>query len=180
MEPKKKLKGREKDRHAKGFTHAAAFVKGRFRTVAAKRGFAATRILTHWPEVAGAEIASMSQPMAVRFDKKTRENILTLLTTGAFAQQVSMSGPLILERVNAEFGFRAVDRVRVTQSWKGHWAKPAAAGHPDEARPGPHRSACRPEAVFVDGIDDTALRETLGEMGRLIRDRSRQNKGDDI
>lgn len=178
MKPENAQAEQEKDRHAKGFTHAAAFVKGRFRTAAAKRGFASTRILTHWPEVAGAEIASMSQPMAVAFDKKTCENILTLLTTGAFAQQVSMSAPLILERVNAEFGFRAVDRIRVTQSWKGQWAKPAAVQKSGERQPNPSAPKDRLAAEIVDGIEDAALRKSLAELGRHILGRSGQNKGD--
>ena len=178
MKPKDKQAEQEKDRHAKGFTHAAAFVKGRFRTAAAKRGFASTRILTHWPEVAGAEIAAMSQPMAVRFDKAKRENVLTLLTTGAFAQQLSMSAPLILERVNAEFGFRAVDRVRVTQSWKGQRAKPAALLQPVARQTDPPGSADLLSAEIVHEIEDAALRNSLSELGRSIVARSKQNKGE--
>ncbi len=176
MKPKDKQA--EQDRHAKGFTHAAAFVKGRFRTAAAKRGFATTRILTHWPEVAGPEIAAMSQPMAVKFDKAKRESILTLLTTGAFAQQLSMSGPVIVERVNAEFGYRAIDRVRVTQSWKGHKAKPAAVPQPDARQTNPLESADLPAAEIVNEIEDAALRKSLSELGRNIVGRSEQNKGE--
>lgn len=178
MKPKNKQAEREEDRHAKGFTHAAAFVKGRFRTAAAKRGFASTRILTHWPEVAGPEIAAMSQPMAVRFDKAKRENILTLLTTGAFAQQLSMSAPVILERVNAEFGFRAVDRVRVTQSWKGQKARPAVVQQPGARQTNPPESTHRPSAKIVDEIEDPALRKSLSELGRSIFGRSEQIKGE--
>lgn len=178
MNPKDKQAKQEEDRHAKGFTHAAAFVQGRFRTAAAKRGFASTRILTHWPEVAGAEIAAMSQPMAVRFDKAKHESVLTLLTVGAFAQQLSMSAPLILERVNAEFGFQAVDRVRVTQSWKGEKAKPAALQQPGARPTDPPQSADRLSAEIVDQIEDAALRKSLSELGRTIAGRSQQNKGE--
>ena len=178
MKPKDKQAERGVDRHAKGFTHAAAFVRGRFRTAAAKRGFASTRILTHWPEVAGPEIAAMSQPMAVKFNKAKRENVLTLLTTGAFAQQLSMSAPVIVERVNAEFGFRAVDRVRVTQSWQGQKAGPAALREPGALQTGPRETEDRLSADIVDEIEDAALRNSLAELGRNILRRSEQNKGE--
>ena len=87
-------------------------------------------ILTNWSAVVGEELAAITKPTVIEFDPKKKVSTLILLTKGAFAEEVKLSGPGILERVNATYGFKAVDVVKVTQTWKGRWF--TADGHEAE------------------------------------------------
>ena len=48
-------------RGGKGFRHAAGFVARDIREAAESRGFAVSRVVTHWADIAGADIASITQ-----------------------------------------------------------------------------------------------------------------------
>ena len=156
-------------RLAKGFTHAADLVKNRFRSEAERRGFAATQLLTSWREVVGEEFASMSEPIEIAFDARKGEVTLTVLSSGAYAEQVRMSTPILLERVNAAYGYKAVERIRVTQSWKGRRAKTQAER---KRQTGPPRLKSGesewtlPESLGE--IQDKELKEALTQLGSLI------------
>jgi hypothetical protein len=80
-----------------------------------KRGFAEARLLTHWEDVVGAEIAAIALPLRITYGRGFG-GTLVLLTTGAQAPVLEMRGTEIVERVNACYGYRAVSRVQVTQT----------------------------------------------------------------
>ncbi|MCY3879142.1 MAG: DciA family protein [Rhodobacteraceae bacterium] len=175
MKPKRS-KRQDEPRRARGFAHASEFIMRNFRTAAEKRGFASTRLLTAWKEIAGAEIARSSEPVDVRFDPRTETVTLTLLTTGAFAEQVKMSVPVIIERVNAAYGYKAVDRIRVSQTWKGMRAKRLSTPpKPGEARRLQELIAESP-AIDLSGIEDAETRCSLAEFGSLIHARYMHSK----
>ncbi len=161
------LRRQDGGRLARGFIHAAELVKKRFRSVAERRGFAATQLVMSWHEVVGEEIASISEPINVAFDPRREEVTLTLLSSGAYAEQVRLSAPVILERVNSAYGYKAVERIRVTQSWKGRRAKSQAERRDEEPRPNAHATDwISPESL--GGIQDEELKKALTELGNFI------------
>jgi len=99
----------------RGFEAAAQLVAPRVKAVGERRGFAAARLLTHWPEVVGAEIAAHTRPVRISHGKGFGAT-LTLLVAGARAPLVNMQLEQIRERVNACYGFNAVSRILLTQT----------------------------------------------------------------
>ncbi|MBV7394437.1 DUF721 domain-containing protein [Mameliella sediminis] len=99
-----------------GFSSASKLLQGRIRKAAEGRGFAQTRVLTHWEEVAGADVAQLARPVEVSYSKGGFGGTLTLLTTGAKAPLVEMRKEEIRARINAIYGYNAIARVRVTQT----------------------------------------------------------------
>lgn len=99
-----------------GFSSASKLLQGRIRKAAEGRGFAQTRVLTHWEEIAGADVAAISRPVEVSYAKGGFGGTLTLLTTGAMAPMVEMRREEIRARINAVYGYNAISRVRVTQT----------------------------------------------------------------
>jgi len=100
----------------RGFSRAATLMQSRIRTASEGRGFAQTRLLTHWSEIVGAEVAKTAQPVDVKYGRGGMGATLTLLTTGAMAPMLEMQKEQIREKVNACYGYAAISRIRITQT----------------------------------------------------------------
>lgn len=100
----------------RGFSRAATLMQGRIRKASEGRGFAQTRLLTHWAEVVGAEIAQTAHPVEISYGRGGLGASLTLLTTGAMAPMLEMQKEQIREKVNACYGYSAISRIRITQT----------------------------------------------------------------
>ncbi|MDE0760897.1 MAG: DUF721 domain-containing protein [Planktomarina sp.] len=99
-----------------GFQRTSALVEQKLRAVSESRGFAITRLLTHWGDIVGTQISDISVPVKVSYAQKGFGATLVILTTGAQAQMLEMQLPVIREKVNACYGYNAITRVRITQT----------------------------------------------------------------
>ena len=148
------------DRRKRGFERAASLVAGRVRGAGESRGFAVSRLLTHWADVAGPDVARIARPVDVSYGRGFGAT-LTLLTTGANAPMLEMQKDTIRERVNACYGYAAIQKVRITQTAATGFAEgqavfdPAPKAHPEQA-------AIRAEArTAAKDVDDDDLRAGL-------------------
>src|SRR5690606_14903173 len=72
-------------RRMRGFEAAAQLVASRVKAAGETRGFAVARLLTHWTEVVGPEIAAHTRPVKISHGKGIGAT-LTLLVPGAQAR----------------------------------------------------------------------------------------------
>ncbi|WP_458792219.1 DUF721 domain-containing protein [Yoonia sp. MH D7] len=100
----------------RGFSRAASLMQTRIRTASESRGFAVTRLLTHWSEIVGEATANIATPVKVGYGKGGLGATLTVLTTGAQAPMLEMQKEQIREKVNACYGYKAIAAVRITQT----------------------------------------------------------------
>lgn len=100
----------------KGFKHSASLIAPRIRRASETRGFAISRVLTHWPEIAGQALADLTRPVKVSHSRQSFGATLTVLTTGAHAPLVEMQKEDLRERVNAVYGYNAISRIVITQT----------------------------------------------------------------
>ncbi|MBT26349.1 MAG: RNA-binding protein, partial [Rhodobacteraceae bacterium] len=101
----------------KGFARTSALLQSRIRKAGESRGFAVTRLLTHWPEVVGEDIAAIARPVDVKYGRSGGFGAtLTLLTTGAQAPMLEMQKDQIRQKVNGVYGYNAIARIRITQT----------------------------------------------------------------
>ena len=156
-------------RGGRGFRRAADLVAGDVRRAAEERGFAESRLLTAWPEIAGAQAAAISRPVKVSWPKTGMGAVLTLLTTGPQAPMLEMMLPALRERVNAAYGYAAVGRIAITQTAPTGFAEGQASFAPKPvAKPAPrpeHRAAAEGLAA---GVSDDRLRSSLERLGAAI------------
>ncbi len=103
-------------RRKRGFEQTSSLLMSRIRTASESRGFSESRVLTHWEEIVGEQIAGMSRPVKISYAKGGFGASLTLLTTGAYAPMLQAELPKIRERVNAVYGYNAISRIHVTQT----------------------------------------------------------------
>lgn len=169
----------EPKRRRRGFEPAAGLLKDRIRQAGESRGFAVARLLTHWAEVVGDEVAVMARPIKVGYGREGFGATLTLLTTGAAAPVLQMQLPKIRDKVNACYGYNAISRVAITQTAPVGFAEGQVAFAP-APRPSPPApdSAIRREAAAISGeVRDEALRQALEALGEKVLSRPGLKKG---
>lgn len=173
------------DRRLRGFEAAAGVLRERIRTAGESRGFALSRLFTHWAEIVGEEIAARAQPVKVGYGKGKGKDggglgaTLTLLVQGSAAPLVQMQIPQIQERVNGCYGYNAISRIHLTQTAGTGFAEgqsPFAAG-PKSAPPTPDAEVMRMAVELSREIQDESLRAMLEALGEKVLSRSRPKKG---
>lgn len=103
-------------KRGRGFKRAVTLMGTQIKSASQQRGFAVSRLLTHWEEIAGAEIAAISRPVEVSYGKGGFGATLCLLTTGANAPLLEMQKPKLRDKVNATYGYNAISAIRITQT----------------------------------------------------------------
>lgn len=158
----------------RGFSRAASLLQPRIRTASEERGFAVTRLLTHWAEVVGEATAQIATPVNVSYGKGGMGATLTLLTTGAQAPMLEMQKEQIREKVNACYGYRAIARVRITQTAPTGFAEGRAAFAPAPKKPRAPDPAVQSEAdALSQDVESTELRAALAALGANVLSKRR-------
>jgi hypothetical protein len=158
-------------RRMRGFEPAAGLLQERIRKAGESRGFAASRVLTHWAEVAGRDIAALCRPVKVSYAQGGFGATLTVLATGAAAPLVQMQLPKLKERVNAAYGYAAITRIVVTQTAAQGFSEPPARFEGPNIRPPSPEALARARAVvggLTDGVADDGLRAALDRLATNV------------
>ena len=155
----------------KGFKRTDSLLSQQIRKASETRGFAQSRLLTHWTEIVGEATAAISRPVEVSYGRK--EGIgatLTLLTTGANAPMLEMQKEQLRARVNAVYGYNAIARVRITQTAATGFAEGQVAfdHKPKAEKAAPNPALQRKAAEAAQPVADEGLREALARLGENI------------
>ena len=153
-----------------GFRRTSILVEQKLRAAGESRGFAITRLLTHWSEIVGAQVAQICTPVKVSYAQKGLGATLVILTTGAQAQMLEMQLPQLREKVNACYGYNAISRIRITQTAPVGFSDGKARFNtaPKLTFPEPcPETAAKASAIACD-IKDEGLRAALAAFGENI------------
>ena len=136
-----------------------------------KFGFSAATLVTDWQAIAGRELASVSSPQRLVWPKAAREPqdgddartrkgaTLVIRVDGARALDVQYGSRQIIQRINAYFGYAAIETLRIVQA-------PHSAMSAPSASPRHHRQpAATPEVLQVA---DPRLREALAKLAGQV------------
>jgi len=102
----------------------AALLDGCIEPALRKQGFVAGDVLRQWEAVAGQRLAAGSQPLEIKWprrpaggdpDAQPQAATLVVRVEGAFALEFDYAKGLIIERINALFGWRCIGRVLIKQ-----------------------------------------------------------------
>lgn len=161
-------------RRKRGFERTGSLLTARIRKTGEARGFAVTRLLTHWEEIAGPETARVARPVKVSYGREGGFGAtLVLLTTGANAPMLEMQKDQIRERVNGVYGYAAISRIRLTQTAPTGFAEGQAQF---KRRAAPAPSAPDPDVVarardVTQGVGDEKLRAVLEQLAQKVLSR---------
>lgn len=154
---------------ARNFTKASQLLADRIRVAGESRGFAVSRLLTHWDDIVGPAIARVARPAGITYGRDGLGATLTLLVAGPQAPMVDMQRDQIRERVNACYGYRAIARVRLTQTAPQGFAEAQTAfTHASTAAAAPAPQVAQKAAAVTDGVADTELRLALAALAANV------------
>lgn len=153
----------------RGFSRAATLMQSKVRKASEDRGFAVTRLLTHWSEVVGEATAGIATPVNVSYGKGGMGATLTLLTTGAQAPMLEMQKEQIRDKVNACYGYRAISRVRITQTAPTGFAEGRVAFTPaPKVKKTPDPAVLSAAKALSEAVENEKLRAALMALGANV------------
>jgi hypothetical protein len=155
----------------RGFEPAGGLLREPIRKAGETRGFAASRVLTHWDEIVGPDMAALCRPVKVSYGKGGMGATLTVLASGAAAQIVQMRLPQILAKVNAAYGYGAIARIHITQTAAAMPAREPA----NIVAPGPEamQRAAAVVAQAGGGVANDDLRAALERLAQNVMTRQK-------
>jgi hypothetical protein len=130
-----------------------------------RRGFSEAKVVTDWTEIIGAELARATMPERLTFPQGPEGGgTLRIRAAGPLALELQHLEPLVIERINRYFGYRAVSRLSFVQAV-------ALPGRPP-AKEKPQPRLTEAEAArltdTVAGIEDKSLKEALERLGKSV------------
>ncbi|MBB4265143.1 DUF721 domain-containing protein [Roseospira visakhapatnamensis] len=143
------------------------------RRLLGRRGLALGTLMTHWEAVVGAGLARHCIPVKLVMPRKGAAASLggvlhVKAAAGAMATELMHRAPLVCERINATLGYRAVERMQVTQGpLPGRAGRKRARGPAlPPAPPSPARLAALDTRLA--GVEDPDLRAALARLGKAV------------
>ncbi|HEY8032883.1 MAG TPA: DciA family protein [Methylocella sp.] len=136
-----------------------------------RQGFGHSGLVLYWDDIVGERLAAMSQPVKVQWPARQHghaaENgfapatLIVRVDTG-FALELQHLAPIVIERVNAHFGWRCVSRLLLKQG-------PVAARPLSRHAPRPPDNAAETAAATIaGGVADEPLRLALTRLGARV------------
>jgi hypothetical protein len=137
----------------------------------AAQGFANSDVLVSWPDIVGERLAAYSQPIKMDWPRRgttapkggrPEPAALVVRVEGVFAIELQHMAPVIVERVNAYYGWRCVGRLVLKQGPVRRAAKETAPSfHLDAAEQD------RVDAALAPIVEDP-LKQALDRLGTAI------------
>lgn len=150
------------------------------RHVGESRGFAISRLLTHWVDIVGADMAAHTKPIKVTYGREGLGASLTLLVQGAFAPMVEMQKEQLRAAVNGVYGYAAISRIILTQTAEFGFAEGQAEFTP---APKAAKTTAPPPDIATRAaqtaapIQDTGLRRALETLAQNVHLKNQTKKG---
>src|SRR5690349_1550800 len=108
----------------------AELIEATLEPTLAAQGFSGHDIVASWPDLVGERLGAASRPVKVEWPRRRagetgRPEAATLVVRveGAFALELQHTAPLVLERINAVYGWRCIGRLVLKQGPVGREAR---------------------------------------------------------
>jgi len=139
--------------------------------VLARHGFGQTRLVLFWDEIVGERLASVSRPVKVRWPARRHDcaaeddcapATLIVRVDSGFALEMQHLASIVIERVNAYFGWRCVSRLVLLQG-----PVPARPFVRHVVRQTDKAAEMAAETIVGPGVDEP-LRQALTRLGACV------------
>jgi hypothetical protein len=167
------------DFDTQGLSHSMETLGKHFKTLASaalqKHGFRQGDLLSHWSAIAGDELAAITSPERIKWPRNglaemgeapARGATLVLRCNPGHGLDVQYQVPMLVERVNQFFGYRAISTIKVVQAGKIVTMKPRASPKPP--------SASASVQAQTDMIESDDLKNALRRLGAHVESRRMQ------
>ena len=149
---------------AKGPKAIGRYIGKSTRAALVRRGFAHADILSRWQVIVGPTLYDVSSPERLTYSKnKNAEATLKVRVSPGHAPEFQHFEPLIIERINSFFGYRAVARLKIIQApvKREKKALKTAPPEPDETQKSWLNASLEP-------VEEGELKENLRALGAAL------------
>lgn len=118
-----------------------------------------------WAQIVGETLAHMTRPDHYQPGKGAANNgVLTIRVAGAFGLDIQHLQPQIIDRVNAHFGYRAIDRIKIIQGPLPEATRPLTPSRQKAISPADQSTI----TDHTKAVTDDRLRNALETLGKGI------------
>ena len=149
-------------------------VPGLTKDIFGKKNLLFGKLIAQWADIVGPDIAAHTMPVELKFQRKTEKEkggspqaVLLLGVQPAFALEFSYQKNLMVERLNAFFGYPAIKEIKIIQDSSIMDNKKPK---PVKIKPLTLQEQQLIEAVTAD-IKDNDLQTALKNLGKAIASR---------
>jgi hypothetical protein len=129
-----------------------------------KRGFAQAQIVLDWEKIVGSQMALYGIPERINYYKNaTSKGTLVLSVTPGWAPIINHGNQQILERINSYFGYEAVSRLQLKQTF---YVKPQS---PSAIKPNEETSAVIADIEESIDLDHPNLRKAMARLKHSLQ-----------
>lgn len=108
--------GRNERRFKSQPVAAGGILRRATANVLRRRGFGEGEVISRWPDIVGPELAALTAPEKLQQRRgDVAGAVLHIRVAGAAAVELQHMAPVVLERINGFYGYRAVDRLKLIQ-----------------------------------------------------------------
>ena len=116
MEPTRQIMPKSSKKRSNKMRRLSTMVEPMIAFSAQTRGFAISRIISHWNDIVG-DAAEWCRPSNIHFPQGCRNNgTLKLQIVSGRGPQAQAMSQQIINSVNAVFGYQAIERITLVQS----------------------------------------------------------------
>ena len=144
--------------------------------VFARHGAAAAELMIRWPEIVGADLAALAEPVKIVWPRAAKDGerksggTLHLRAAAGRALEIPYAAPHLTQRINGYFGYGAIAAVKLV----GGTMTPKPKSEPPLQDP---TIAAEVESRLT-GVADEALKQALQRLGEGVwRSAQAQNTG---
>ncbi|MDI4665844.1 DciA family protein [Xanthobacter autotrophicus] len=142
----------------------ADFVAPGIADLCGKAGFSVVEVVTHWDEIVGPDLAPRCAPVRLQWPKEDgAAATLIVRVEGAYAIELQYAAGVVVERINAYFGWRCVGRLALRQG-----PVPQRHARPP-LPPKPEPSSIAAVRREIGTFEDEELAASLAKLGALVR-----------
>ncbi len=141
-----------------------------------RRGFAEGEVIARWSDIVGPELAAVTAPEKLQQRRgDVAGAVLHIRVDGGAAVKLQHMAPVVLERINGFYGYRAVDRLKLIQG-----PLPERQVAPERSRRPLTRAESTSLAAQIGPTRSPALRHALERLGASVMSRRGEgpNSGD--
>jgi Uncharacterized protein conserved in bacteria len=141
------------------------------------QGFATSDVLMAWADIVGRKLAAFTQPIKLEWprrrswddmDSRPAPASLVVRVESAFALELQHQAPVVIEKINAYYGWQCVGKLVLKQ---GPVRKPEKK--PPQSQPLSDQEKDRISDAVLP-IDDDALRDALRGLGENVLSSKKQ------
>jgi len=155
-----------KEHSAQGLQKLSSNIEDITKKLLGPNGFVEISLLKNWNTIVGEKIAQNSFPERIEFKNGERSGgtLVLCVSSGSFALEISHLSPLIIEKINAYFGYLAIQHIKMIQNADFNFNHKTNIADIDKKK-----LVSKEEQNYIDdvskGIEDEVLKSKLQSLG---------------